>query len=186
MRIALDFDGTIAGWGAAMDRWMRDQLGAELDPTRDVAEQMAREQLVAMVRAILGSELTLAMEPLPGALEAIARLSEAHALYVVTARNELEARFAREWLERHRVPLAGVLHTSSASKAPACDAIGADLLLDDTPAVLADLLPTPTRPVLLESRSRRAEPRPAGIHVVEHWAAFEALCARLSTMAEAR
>jgi uncharacterized HAD superfamily protein len=183
MRIGLDFDGTIAAWGGAMARWMQENGRAPFDPDRHVVDQVSGEHLHEMVRAILATSLTLAMEPMDGALDAMRRLRAHHDLYVVTARNTDEGAWARRWIAQHAVPVTDVVETARASKADACRRLDLDVLLDDTPSALADLPAAGTLPVLLESRFRRDEPRDPALRIVDHWHDFEALCAALATPA---
>ncbi|MEX2230336.1 MAG: hypothetical protein WEB13_11940 [Dehalococcoidia bacterium] len=179
MRIGLDFDGTIASWAGAMDRWLREAMGRPLDPDRHIVEQVTREQLQAMVGAILGTALTLEMTPEEGALDAMTRLARDHELLVITARHDHEAAFAAQWLERHGAPVGAVVSTGRALKADTCRELAIGVLLDDTADHLLALDATATVPVLFRTRFGNRAAQPPFIHVVEHWQAFEALCSRL-------
>jgi uncharacterized HAD superfamily protein len=186
MRIGLDFDGTIASWAGAMDAWLQAHAGRPLDRDRNVVEQVDRGQLQAMIRAILGTDLTLAMEPEDEALAVMERLATHHELIVITARDEHEASFAARWLEGHGAPVRDVVSTGRALKADSCRALAVDVLLDDTAehlAALAALSGDPIRPVLFRSRFGNPAPQPAAIDVVEHWLEFEAWCASASAAA---
>jgi uncharacterized HAD superfamily protein len=183
VRIGLDFDGTIAAWDGAMARWLRLNGGPAFDPARNITEQIPSEQLSEMVHAILATSLTMEMEPVEGALDAMRRLSDEHVLTVVTARDGDEGTWARRWIEYHGAPVDDVVLTARGSKADACRRLGIDVLLDDTPAVLSELLDAPsvgTVPVLFLGIFWRDAPRPPGLHTVAHWQDFEALCAQLA------
>jgi hypothetical protein len=180
MRIGLDFDGTIAAWGSAMDRWMREQTGRPLEATRDVREQLDGDRLREMIRTIMAGELTLAMEPVPGALEAIERLSANHELRVVTARYDYEALWARRWLEQHGLGHIPLEYTDRGPKIGCCDRLGLSVMLDDTPAVLVEVAGTATLPVLLHSRFGAAIELPARVRTVPDWPMFEDVCAEVA------
>lgn len=180
MKLGLDFDGTIASWAAAMDCWLREHAGRALDPDRHVIEQVDRDQLQAMIGAILGTALTLEMRPEDGALDVMTRLSAHHELLVVTARDDAEATFVAEWLARHGAPVDGIVSTGRALKADTCRRLAIDVLLDDTVEHLHALRESATVPVLFRSRFGNPAPQPPFVHVVEHWEAFETLCTRLA------
>lgn len=179
MRLALDFDGTIASWAGAMDRWLREQVGRPLDRDRNVVEQVTRAQLQTMVGAILGTDLTLAMTPEDEAIEVMASLAREHELLVITARHDHEAAFAAQWLEHHGAPIREVVSTGRALKADACRRLGVDVLLDDSAEHLHPLSDGATVPVLFRARFGNRAPQPPFVHIVEHWREFETLCRRL-------
>jgi 5'(3')-deoxyribonucleotidase len=182
MRIGLDFDGTIADITWAKIRYARDAFGVELLP-----EQTARatgipvlgaERYEQLVDAVHGSDLSLQMPPMPGALEAIERLASTHELYIVTARTDPEAELARAWIEECGMYVDGFVHTVRGSKAAACLDLNVAVHLDDNPGVLADL--GETLPALIDAPYNRAQPRDSRVQVVEHWHAFEALVESLA------
>src|SRR5690606_29421920 len=97
----------------------------------------------------MASEWTLAMPPLPGALEAMRALSAEHELYVVTARYGHEAEWAARWVDRHGLAVEEVVHTDRAPKSDACRRLGLSVLLDDNLPVLAEIRGTSTVPAHL-------------------------------------
>ncbi len=183
MRIGLDFDGTIAAWGGAMERWMALNGDAPFDPDRNITEQLSRDELRAMVHEILATSLTLEMRPSDDAIEVMRRLAADHELYVVTARDDAEAAWASRWIARYGAPVTDLVFTSRESKAQSCGRLRLDVLLDDTPEVLTELIAAPelaTVPVLFESRFRSGDPRPPALRTVDHWHAFERVCGELA------
>ena len=180
MKLGLDFDGTIANWAGAMDRWLQLHERRSLDREHDVRDQVTREQLREMVAAILGTALTFEMEPETDALPVMSRLAEQHELIVLTARHDDEAAFATQWLVRHGAPVREVVFTGRAAKFDACLRLGLEMLLDDTVAHLVPLPDGATLPVLFRSRFGERRPQPPTIRVVDNWLAFEVLCAELA------
>ena len=77
-------------------------------------------------------EGTLNVEEVPGALNAIKKLSQQAELYVVTARPERRMAYAQEWLESKGVLscFKALRSSSGTSKAAVCTEIGADILID--------------------------------------------------------
>ncbi len=182
MRIALDFDGTIFDLLGAWIDHARERYGVDippdrawLGPDRYLDEHRHREIVLALVT----SELTLDVSPLPDAREAMTRLAADHELFIVTARHEEEGRWAERWLDHHSIAVQGFAVTSRGPKLEACRAFGASLLLDDSPAVIEELHGSDVTPVLMDAPYNRAATLPPGVTRVEGWPAFETLCAEL-------
>lgn len=137
MRLAIDFDGTIADTNRAKAAWISRQLGLALEPWQcdrtscvpiigiDAYENMAND--------VYNRESTLVTPEVPGALDALLRLSTSAELVLVTARPPESLEFAREWLTQNdRVHLFREFHSSRpSSKEAICRAIGASILIDD-------------------------------------------------------
>jgi uncharacterized HAD superfamily protein len=185
MRIGLDFDGTIADITWAKVRYAREAFGVDLAPeqtARPSAEPvLGRERYDDLVRVVHGSDLSLEMPPMPGALEVIDRLTVDHELIVVTARLDDEALLARQWLQAHEVPVSDLVHTARGSKADACRALDIRVHLDDLPRVFADIDHARTLPALIDTPYNRTQSRLAHVRVVEHWLAFEALVGEIAS-----
>jgi uncharacterized HAD superfamily protein len=185
MRIALDFDGVIHDITAVKQRHAREAHGLELgraDVWRPlVLDHLTEEQHVGLVQVAHTTVLEGAEHAVEGALAGILGLAREHDLYVVTARNDDEIPFAREWLRAQGVPLRQIRHTRRQSKLDYCLALGVTLLLDDLPYVLRDVAGTSVQPVLLETPYNRTQELPAGTETVADWSAFIELCARLAS-----
>ncbi len=187
MRLAIDFDGTIADSASLVARYVREVLALE-GPSGAAGErrgeisfvQLTEGQHEEVTRAVFGTAFALEMEPMPGALDVLRRLGDRHELYIVTARHDYEVVYASQWLEDRGVEVRELVHTSRLPKLEACQRLAADVLFEDSPHYLAALAGlTSVRPVLLETSYNLEHPRGADWHVVPHWDAFEALCADL-------
>lgn len=183
LRIGLDFDGTIADITWAKLRYAREAFGVDL-PAEATWGAQGRDLLgdaryMELVVEAHGGELSLAMPPMPGAVEAIQRLGQEHELYIVTARLDDEAELAKAWLADHQLEVDGFVHTARASKAGPSVELGLDVLLDDSPLVLGEL-GDDTLPALIDTPYNRHVPRAPRIRVVQHWPEFEALVAELA------
>jgi len=180
MRIGLDFDGTIIDTTAAKMRFAREAFGVELTALETWGaigrERIGEERFVEMVRAA-HEELTLTTPPMPGAAEAIRRLARDHQLFVVTARNDVEVRWAERWIATHAPAISAVVHTSRAPKLDACRELGVELMLDDIPGVLHEIAEAGVGAALIEAEYNRDTPRHARVRAVPHWRDFVALCA---------
>lgn len=134
---------------------------------------------------ILETDLTLQMEPKPGALEVIGRLAERHELIVVTARHEHEARAPRRWLQQHGIRVAQFIPTNRAPKATVAETHGLAVHLDDTPAVLEHFEDHATLAALYVDAAwprawRNQAPLPAYVREIDHWRRFERLVGELA------
>ncbi len=98
------------------------------------------EETEQMVHAFLSMD-HLRLQPIPGAKDALARLSEDFTVVLVTARNELFAQETVTWLRHHlpslfsHVIFAGNPHDGRPfrPKGIICEELGAQLLIDDHP-----------------------------------------------------
>jgi uncharacterized HAD superfamily protein len=189
MRIGLDFDGTIADSASAKIRYAGERWGVDLTPAQTMrpgaVPLLGRERYDAMVADVFGSELSLEMEPMPGALEALSRLGAEHELYVVTARLDHEVGLAARWLSRHGIEVRAIRHTSRGPKDDACRTLGVAVHLDDSPGELVrlaegGLCAEGLCAALLETAYNAGDERHEALRLVPDWPAFEALCAELA------
>ncbi len=183
MRIALDFDGVIHDITAVKQRYAQAAHGLDLgraDVWRPlVLNHLSEAEHQDLVTAAHTTPLADASEAVHGALEGIEQLARSHDLYVITARNDDEIPFARDWLRRLGVPLRQIRHTRRSSKLDYCLALDITLLLDDLPYVLRGLEGSPVHPVLLQTPYNSDEALPAPASAVPDWPAFVEFCARL-------
>jgi uncharacterized HAD superfamily protein len=186
VRIALDFDGTIADAAGAKVRYARERWAADLTVAASMRPGavpiLGDERYERMIADVYGSHLSLEMDPMPGAISALQRLAALHELHVVTARWEQERQFAERWLADRGIPVASLTVTGRGSKVGACALVEADLLFEDSPGELAQFAESgrPLRLALLETPYNAGHDRAPHWHVVPSWAAFEELVAALA------
>jgi uncharacterized HAD superfamily protein len=186
VRIALDFDGTIADAATTKVRYARERWGLKLTVATSMrpgaVPLIGEQRYEQMIADVYGTELSLAMDPVPGAVEALQRLAAAHDLHVVTARWEHERVFAEHWLATRDIPVASLTVTGRGSKVGACALIEADLLFEDSPAELAHFSESgrPPRLALLETPYNADQARSPYWATVSSWAEFEDVVASLS------
>jgi len=185
MRIALDFDGTIADAVGAKVRYAHERFGVVLPPEDSMrpgaVPLMGLERYEQMIRDVFGSPITLEMEPMPGALESLHRLQRNHELYVVTARLDEEVDYARTWLRERGVDVRDIRHTSRAPKVSHCEALEAAVLLEDSATELNHFGTHAVCMALLETPYNRELERLAHWRAVPDWPAFEVLCDELAS-----
>ncbi len=190
MRIGLDFDGTIADASGAKMRYASERYGVALTRAQTMrpgaVPLIGRERYDTMIANVFGTSITMEMEPMPGAVEALRRLARAHDLFVVTARLDHEVPLATRWLDRHAIPIRELRNTGRGRKAEPCVALRLDVMLEDSPAELVALPAGGPAPALLETPYNADEARADHWHRVPDWAAFETLCARLGEAGPSR
>lgn len=140
MRILVDMDGVIAGWGDEWDRHAAEKLHLGLSLTKDQTDFNLRKGLteagVAAVQAIMDRpDFYRVLKPIAGAREALNRMvAEGHEVYIVTApwdTNPTCADDKRAWVAKHIGPewLERVVITKDKS------IVMGDILIDDRPDI---------------------------------------------------
>ncbi len=181
MRIALDFDGTIADAAGAKIAYARETWGVELTRAHSMRPHavplLGEGRYDAMLFDVFGTERSVAMEPMPGAVESLRRLAKGHELHVVTARYEREGPFAQAWLDRHAIPVGSLTVTNRGAKVDHCVELGAHVLLEDSVGELTHFTEHEhsVAMALLETPYNALEERTEGWHIVPDWPAFERL-----------
>lgn len=191
MRLGIDFDNTLADFVSLIQRLTRERTGFELRglperyPEADDLEPVihaaiGRERWEALLAEIHETDLTLQMDPQPGAVEVARRLAAQHDLVIVTARDHRESESVHRWLEQHRIPIRGFVATNRAPKAPHAIEHSLAVHLDDTASVLEAFDEAhPTVPALIAHPMNARATRAAHWRSVEDWLAFEALVGTL-------
>ncbi|MBI4489777.1 MAG: hypothetical protein HY694_11880 [Deltaproteobacteria bacterium] len=137
MKIGLDFDGVISDCGKLKSDCAKMLFGVDIPGgqfKRDLVignGWLTEEQYQEITKAVYyNREVGTLMEPVDGVVASVPKLFEAgHKVLVITSREEINLEIAREWIERHRLPLelVGVgLHNSKAQAA-----MGLDVYVDD-------------------------------------------------------
>lgn len=135
--VAVDLDDTIAATGERFCRRVEREHGTSLSldqlPARDEIETATlpgteTPLLAAIADAVTDSSFLAALDPLPGAIDALGELAERARIEVVTRRPSSCRSDTLAWLERHGVPfdeLACGVTGERAGRAP--------VLIDDRP-----------------------------------------------------
>jgi len=187
MRIGIDFDNTLADFGALLRRVTLERTGVDFRAIRaanpDVADiealcyaAIGKERFDALIADVVLTDHSSTIEERPGAIEVLRRLGTRHEMVIVTARSEAESATPRRWLERHGLRVADFIATDYASKAPHAIEQGLAVHLDDSASVFAAFDEAhPTVPVLFTHPMNASATRPAHWRTVEDWLAFERL-----------
>lgn len=145
MIIAIDYDGTIADTNRQKVRWIRANLGIEVEPWQcnrtDCVPLIGSEAYERMGREIYQRKSSLGAPEVPGALQAVRTLARTAELHVVTARPPRIMDYSREWLRGKDLMgcLAGIVSSDGSAKSELCAAIGARVLIDDDIRHLRDV-----------------------------------------------
>lgn len=185
MIVAIDYDGTIGDANRAKTRWIETHLGKAVPPWdcnyTDCVPIIGVDACKQMGRDVFERAGTLHADEVPGALDAIKKLSQMAELYVVTARPERLMAFAQEWLEGKGVLscFKALRSSSGTSKEAICTEIGADILIDDDARHLNEVKVEGLTRILLQD-GRENEPNCSpDVHFCRNWADVLALIDRL-------
>jgi 5'(3')-deoxyribonucleotidase len=145
MRIAIDYDGTIADTNRAKARWILQNLGQVVPPwdcdRTSCVPIIGESAYEKMGDVVYERESTLQTEEVAGASRAIRVLAETAEIYVVTARPPARMAFTREWFTMRG--LEGLVRefqsSQSTTKEAVCRTVGADVLIDDDLRHLRDV-----------------------------------------------
>jgi hypothetical protein len=137
LKIAIDFDGTLADANAIKAQWIKQNLGIDVPPWKcsrtSCVPIIGSANYELMGEFVYGDEATSKMQPNPGAVQAIEALSSGASLYIVTNRRASNVPFAQRWLDAQRIAkfFHAVLSSEAQSKAAICQEHGINILLDD-------------------------------------------------------
>jgi len=185
VKLAIDYDGTIADTNGEKILWMKKNLAREDVPHwlcnhTECAPIIGKVDYKAMGDYVYERESTLAASEVPGALGALRSFSEAgHGIFLVTARPEERMQYAIEWLGANGVDhlLTDSLSSHGSTKAEVCKQIGAQMLIDDDPCHLQDMTVPGLRRVLLQYGRPDTPEFPSGVEFYRTWAEIEkAIC----------
>ena len=105
IKLAIDFDGTIANTNDIKSKWVRDKLGLEVPP-----ELCSRTKCVPIIgiqayeemsSTVYGEEYTRKLSLTEGCLRALNNLSQEFGLILLTARTPERLQYAEDWMKKH-------------------------------------------------------------------------------------
>lgn len=180
LRIAIDYDGTIADTNEVKASWIKQHLGIEVpswkcDRTSCIPIiGVANYEL--MGEFVYGEEATAKTKPVSGAIQAMGTLSDLASLFVVTNRRTSNITFAQKWLKAQSIAtlVQAVMSSAQRSKARICADLGISLLLDDDIRHLVAAENTELEVVLFKPGSDE-DCLPGGVKRVRTWQEFVAL-----------
>jgi uncharacterized protein len=139
-KIALDIDSTLHHYWDLLQRVAWERYGVELpyEEQRDWGIMvLERDAVVQCVRETHSEENILAGEPYEGAVETVREWhDQGHWIHVTSHRHPRTADATARWLERIGMPVDD-LHCSF-DKVTRCVDLGIDVLVDDSPANIAE------------------------------------------------
>ena len=152
MRIAVDIDSTLHHYWDQLAAIAKRRFGVDLPYDDQITwriSQLRPEQVRACVDESHKEVYVLAAVPYPGAVEAIRGWREAGHFIHVTSHRTTEARGATErWLRQIDLPYDELY--CSFDKVARCREIGIDVLIDDSPMILASALEAGITPATIE------------------------------------
>lgn len=142
MRIAIDIDSTLHHYWDVLSEVSRRRFGIELPYEEQFTWGITRlrpEQLAVCIRESHSDERILAGTPYPGAVETVRGWHEqGHFVHVCSQRDGDRLAATEAWLRSIGLPF-DELHCSQA-KVARCEELGIEVIVDDSPLVLAEAL----------------------------------------------
>lgn len=143
MRLGIDLDGVVANFTKGWMSFYNRDFGTELvvsDSKRwhDLVELTHFERISDFWKwssNLDGRSIFWHLEPFPGALEAVNKLSDAgHEIVIITTKPHFAVQDTHEWIERHEISATEIHILEDKWLVPA------DVYLDDGPHVLPGLV----------------------------------------------
>lgn len=184
MRIAIDFDGTIANTYVLQQRFCRERFGINLPLEASVGalrKQYLTDEQIKEAKEFIHGEATLTTPLVDGAREAIQQLIAAgHRVVILTGRVAAGARTAKEYLTRNRVPYHRFLFVSDdekrrladgtiLSKSVVINRLKLDIMVDDQLKGLSTLASNGITIILIDQPWNRQEKLPPGVFRMRGW-----------------
>lgn len=181
MRIVIDIDSTLHHYWDVLSAISQRRFGIDL-PYEEQLEwgttRLRADQLELCIRESHSDERILAGEPYPGAVRVVSRWhSGGHAIHILTSRTA-ESRAATElWLRRINLPFDGL--DCSQAKVSRCVELGVELLIDDSPEILAEAIERGLETATIAHPWNRELCEEEGIRCARDWDELELLLAPL-------
>ena len=176
MRLGIDLDGVVAdfasGWVNRYNSEFDSELSSEQINHWDAMGNLTHfESMGAFWRWAARGErgsIFRHLEPYPGAVETLDRLSRNHEIVIITAKPDWAVHDTFAWMADHRIPTREIHVTEAKWRVPC------DVYLDDSPRQIDEL--HRNRPEAVVCRFVRPwnEPFP-GVRTIRDWDEFETL-----------
>ncbi|HEY3759975.1 MAG TPA: hypothetical protein VGL37_09445 [Solirubrobacteraceae bacterium] len=142
MRIAVDIDSTLHDYWDVLSEISVRRFGVELPYEEQLTWGLTRlrpEQLALCIKESYSEERILAGIPYPGAVAAVRAWRErGHSVYVASNREACCHAATAAWLDTIGLPFDDLI--CSARKLERCLELGVELLIDDSPMIIAGAL----------------------------------------------
>lgn len=186
MRIAIDFDGTIANTYLLQKQFCKERFGIDLPLEASVGALrksiLGDDQKIKEAKEFVHGEATLSAPLVAGAREAVQALVAAgHKVLILTGRVATGATYARKYLKQNRIPYHHFLFVSDddprrlngeiLSKKVVLNRLKIDVMVDDQLKGLAELANSVTI-ILIDQPWNRKDKIPAGVIRLANWNAI--------------
>lgn len=189
MRIAIDFDGTIANTNLLHVPFCKRQFGIDIPLEATVSpgrEQYLTPEQIDKVRRFVNGEGMVDAQLVPGVREALQLLAAArHKIVILTARPSYGISSAKEYLKKNDIPYHRFLYVSESEKRQLADGriLTKKLILDELKfdAMIEDQvkglqgLSERTLGVLLDQPWNQGQQLPVGAIRAKNWKAIVSL-----------
>jgi len=157
IRIAVDYDGTIANTNLVKSEWLKRNMNIDIPPwrcDRTICETIiGREKYNEMAKYVYGRELSLGASEVFGASEGLKQLKKIGDVFVLTARDAEMLQWAEIWLAKHEVrdDVEQVIASLGQPKLKLCQENGINILIDDDQRHIFEAEPHDIKRILLKN-----------------------------------
>ncbi|MEM2916667.1 MAG: hypothetical protein QXT19_04920 [Candidatus Woesearchaeota archaeon] len=184
MRIAIDFDGTIANTYVLQRQFCKEKYGIDFPwfaMTGALRRQYLTEEQVVEVKKYAHGPATLDAPLVPGAREAIQSLVLAgHKIIILTGRVAAGAQSAKEYLKRNKIPYHHFIFVSDDEKRRLADGtilsknvvvnrLKLDVIIDDQQKGLGSLTSSGVMVIIIDQPWNQQEILQQGVLRVKGW-----------------
>jgi hypothetical protein len=177
VKIAIDFDGTIADTNVIKVDWIKKHLGLQVPPWKcdrtSCVPIIGSANYEMMAKFVYGDEGTSTAKPNLGAIQAIKTLTSSFVLYVFTDRRAAHLAFAEKWLMAHSIRefFEAVISSANVEKSNLCLDYGIGVLFDDDLSHLVCCENKNIRAILFKPGPEEIN-LPDGVFRVKRWSEF--------------
>ena len=175
IKIAVDYDGTIADTNLVKSEWLKRNMGIDVPPwrcDRTLCEAIiGKEKYDEMAKYVYGRELSLGASEVRGAREALKQLKELGSIFVLTARNIETLQWAEMWLAENGVNdnVDEVISSLGQPKLKLCQQYGIKVLIDDDQRHIFEEEPSDIRKILLKNGMDGILEIPEYVTICRNW-----------------
>lgn len=157
IKVAVDYDGTIADTNLVKSEWLKRNMNIEVDPwrcDRTTCETIVgREKYNEMAKYVYGRELSLGASEVRGARGGLKQLKKLGSVFLMTARDDKMLPWAEMWLAEHglRDDIDKVITNSGQPKLKLCHEYEINVLIDDDQRHVFEPEPVDIKRILLKN-----------------------------------
>ncbi len=175
IKIAVDYDGTIADTNLVKSEWLKRNMDIDIPPwrcDRTLCEAIiGKEKYNEMAKYVYGRELSLGAPEVHGAREGLKQLKELGSVFVLTARDVEALQWAEMWLTENGVNdnVDEIITSLGQPKLKLCQHYGINVLIDDDQRYIFKEEPSDIRRIFLKNGMDETLETPEYVTICRNW-----------------